>query len=337
MTIDIDDADLNDLMAELEDQNRQIEASQNATKAQAEPEPVVTVVAEPEPEFDEGDLDALADLDTMTPTATDKLGADQQVQLESAFEKPTEIVAEVEEPQTKKLEPVQEQVAEPIKEVQTEQLPDEKRDPEPERVPEPRRELKAEPRDETTPTLSDQSAKEASQLKYKPNLEVFQRETKITDATIDQCMYDQAPLMAYYTAQHAYAENQLAKVKQGFSTLEAGLYDAYRKHFIAAGEKVTEKAIENAVRMDKKWIKAHLLLIEAQTYADIHKGFVTSMHDRRGMLMQIGADRREEMKGQLRTSNHLSPSSPVQQEQRQESLTMSQRAQQAALAAMARS
>ena len=338
-SVDINDDDLESLMAELEAQNAVI-ASEDAPKVvvedtppprEPEPEPVVA-----EATLDSDDLDALDSLEVnLAPTPVDKMNAEQTVGLEEVFV-PAEPVDVVVEPTKVEPEPIAEVVAEPVEEV--------KRELSPEPEPEPVKEVDAEPRKlnlapkpaEAKPR-STRSIEEAAELKFKPDLVQFQRDTKITDATLDQCMLDQASLMAYHTAQHAQAEAQLARVKQKFSILEAGLYDAYRKWFLKEGEKVTEKAIENAVRLDTKWAAAHLLYIEAQTYADMHKGFVASLRDRRDMLIQRGADRREEMKGQVRTVQQLDPASPVQQQVRAESNSMTSKAMELARASMARS
>ncbi|MCZ3043686.1 PHP domain-containing protein [Acinetobacter baumannii] len=108
----------------------------------------------------------------------------------------------------------------------------------------------------------------------------------------------------YQNERAARAVAQAAKVKLKFESLEALLYEAYRKHFLANGEKVTEKAVENAVRKDSRWIKAKELYIEAEMYADIHKGFVYALRDRNDMLIQRGAYSRQERQGQLRMNEY---------------------------------
>lgn len=338
--VDIDNDDLESLMAELEAQNATIPSEVTPTVViedvppPREPEPEPTVVAEST--FDSDDLDALESLEVnLAPTPADTLNAEQSVGVQEAFEEPTPVDVVV-EPTKVEPEPIAEVEAEPVPEVVREATPEPEPEPVKEVEAEPRK-LKLEPKPSEAKPRSTRSIEEAAELKFKPDLVQFQRDTKITDATLDICMLDQASLMAYHTAQHAQAEAQLARVKQKFSILEAGLYDAYRKYFLKEGEKVTEKAIENAVRLDTKWAAAHLLYIEAQTYADMHKGFVASLRDRRDMLIQRGADRREEMKGQVRTVQQLDPASPVQQQAKAESNSMASKAMELARASMARS
>ena len=58
--------------------------------------------------------------------------------------------------------------------------------------------------------------------------------------------------------------------------------------------------ILNAVKLDPRWIKGKNTVIEAETIASINKSLVISLADRRDMMIQLGADRREEFKGGVR-------------------------------------
>lgn len=367
MTVDIKDEELESLMAELEAQNQVLFEADESAKV----EPAAVVEPEPEPKkveeneywkekveveqpkapanyvsdddtpFDEDELAALEGLDAiedgaMKPTKADKLNADQQVSVEVVFEPSTEVETKIQESAPQAIAPAEELAVDPVSEVVVEELPEIEAKAMPAVETSEIEEIKAVPRAQA-PKLTPKAAKEAATLKFKPNLDEFLRETKVTEATLDACMYDQAGLMAYYVARHAETEAQLSRIKQQFNTLEARLYDAYRKKFLKEGEKVTEKAIENAVRMDQQWVDKSLELIEAQTYADIHKGFVSSLHDRRGMLMQIGADRREEMKGSLRIRENFDPNGHAAQSARSSSDDLAARAMASARAALNKS
>lgn len=128
----------------------------------------------------------------------------------------------------------------------------------------------------------------------------FKADTRVTEATLDACMIEQNGLRAYYGAQAARAEAQHDRLKARFEVVEATLYDYHRKLLAATGEKVTEKMVENAVKVDSRWFKAKNTVIEAGTIAAINKGLVESLKDRRDMIIQLGADRRDEYKGQAR-------------------------------------
>lgn len=368
MTVDIDNDDLNSLMAELEAQNANLfKTDVAAPKPEPTPEPVAVKETVPEnehwqagsstppapevihPSTDDEPFDVDADLalleeleanaPSMAPTQVDKLNAEQQVGLEVAFEPKVEVQSDIQPaapvatqpPPDAEVAPAAEDIAvdEPKVDVETALLPD----LEPETLPE----IEAKPREVDAPKVSAAARKEAAKLSLKPDLQGFMRETRVTEATLQECMYDQSGLMAYYVAKNAEAERQLARTKQQFNTLEARLYDAYRKKFLKEGEKATEKAIENAVRMDQQWVDKYLELIDAQAIADTHKGFVNAMHDRRAMLIQLGSDRREEMKGTMRIREAVSdPTAPAAVQRRAEDMTMAEKAVAAAKRAMER-
>lgn len=157
-----------------------------------------------------------------------------------------------------------------------------------------------EPKEAPKAAKTDKEMERIVSLKYAPDVEAFNKDIQFTDATLDIAMRTQASLTAYQNERAARASAQASRVKLKFESLEALLYEAYRKHFLSTGEKVTEKAVENAVRKDSRWVKAKESLIEAEMYADIHKGFVYALRDRNDMLIQRGAYSRQERQGQLR-------------------------------------
>ena len=137
-------------------------------------------------------------------------------------------------------------------------------------------------------------------LSFYVDVMAFNRDTKLTEATLDSAMMEQSGLRAYYGTQAAQAEAQHARLKVRFEVLEAKLYDEHRKLAAASGEKVTEKMVENAVKLDPRWLKGKNTVIEADTIAAINKSLVISLADRKDMMVQLGADRREEFKGGVR-------------------------------------
>jgi len=137
-------------------------------------------------------------------------------------------------------------------------------------------------------------------LKYYLDPGAFSKDILVTEDRLDACMVEQSGLRSHYGAQAAYAEAQHDRVEAKFKVLEAKLYDEHRRNLTASGEKVTEKAIENAVRMDPRWLQGMSAVIEAQTISQVNRNAVMALNDRRDMLIQLGADRRDEMKGQLR-------------------------------------
>lgn len=139
-----------------------------------------------------------------------------------------------------------------------------------------------------------------AKMQYFVDVNQFNRDTKLTEATLDDAMMQQASLRAYYGTLAANAEAQHARLKVRFDVLEAKLYDEIRKLLAAGGDKVTEKMVENGVKLDPRWLKAKNAVIEADTIAAINKSLVASLGDRRDMMIQMGADRREGHKGAIR-------------------------------------
>lgn len=156
------------------------------------------------------------------------------------------------------------------------------------------------PHDEEPPVVEAPTDRSGAKLNFYVDVNAFNRDTKLTEATLDNAMMEQAGLRAYYGSQAAQAEAQHARLKVRFEVLEAKLYDEHRKALAASGEKVTEKMVENAVKLDARWLKAKNTVIEAETIASINKSLVGSLADRRDMMIQLGADRREEFKGAAR-------------------------------------
>lgn len=158
----------------------------------------------------------------------------------------------------------------------------------------------AEAKAKSTPRPTEDTPAGQSPLRFHIDVEQFQSDTRVTEATLDKCMTEQASMRAFYGVQAAQAEAQAARMKARFEVIEATIFDHHRKALAKTEEKVTEKMVDNAVKMDPRWLKARNLMIEAETIANINRSLVDSMRDRKDMLVQLGADRREGMKGQLR-------------------------------------
>jgi hypothetical protein len=137
-------------------------------------------------------------------------------------------------------------------------------------------------------------------LRYFVPAAQWQADTTVKETTLNENMTQQAGLRAFYGVQAAMAEEQHSKLKQRLELTEASLSDYYRRSFLTTGEKVTEKMIESAVRADDKYQKVKSLVIEAESIVNQNKAIVAAMGDRKDMLVQLGADRRNEMQGQLR-------------------------------------
>lgn len=137
-------------------------------------------------------------------------------------------------------------------------------------------------------------------LAFDIDVEKFIEDTRVSEIHLDECFQKQSSLRAYYGAMAAQYEAKAQKMKTAFEVLEARLFKKYRDDLAATGQKFTEKQIENLVKVDPKWFAGRTKVAEAQRDSDVMKALVMSLVDRRDMLIQLGADRRDESKGQLR-------------------------------------
>lgn len=166
--------------------------------------------------------------------------------------------------------------------------------------------VKPEPEPETpvpaAPPVAPQppTATPTAGLKYFVDVEAFKRQTDLDETNLDRSAMEQSGLRAYYGAQAAYAEGQAAQVKAKFEILEAKIYNEIRNKLAVGGEKVTEKMVENAVKLDPRWQAAKMAVIDAATIAEVNKGLTFALADRREMLIQLCSDRRKDFEGQLR-------------------------------------
>lgn len=147
-------------------------------------------------------------------------------------------------------------------------------------------------------------AKKTPQLQFHLDVDAFKGEIAVSENNLDTAMMQQAGLFAWHAAEAARAEAQHARVKLRFEVVEAKLYDRHRKALALTGEKVTEKMVENAVKLDPEYLQAKNLVIEAEMLSGFNKAAVEALRHRKDMIVQLGADRREESKGQVRTLAH---------------------------------
>lgn len=246
----VDDAELEMLMAELEDQNEAMMA------------PLVTK-----------DVPA-------APSSAVVLEKDEAMPTPTGPKKPTAAMAQMmADASAKILEELQAEKAEEVAEAPKLVAP-----PEPEPEPAP-----PEPEAKRTPLLYYIDASEYNEV------------VRISEVELDRCMIEQNSLRAYYGVLAAKAEAQATRVKTRFEVLEATLYNDVRAKLSGLDAKVTEKMIENAIKIDPRWLKGKNLLSEAEEIAQTNKILAEALRDRASMLMQLGADRRDDFKGEMRT------------------------------------
>jgi hypothetical protein len=110
---------------------------------------------------------------------------------------------------------------------------------------------------------------------------------------------DQAQLLTDYGIRSAKAARQVDDVKLILENTEAAVDRKLRDEAAAAGTKTTEPQIEKMIARHPKVIAVKRALNEAKQIEAIGKIAVESFRHRKDMLVQLGANERKEMEGEL--------------------------------------
>lgn len=140
----------------------------------------------------------------------------------------------------------------------------------------------------------------ASGLKVFVDVDQLKKDLQVNPNDLDDAVISQAPMFVHYAQQAAQARRQWEKSKLAAEVTESQLDSAWRKKFLEDGTKITEKVVENAVKSDPRYIKAHTQVIEARALYDIANDAREAYMQRKDMIVQVSVDRRRERDGQLR-------------------------------------
>jgi hypothetical protein len=136
------------------------------------------------------------------------------------------------------------------------------------------------------------------------NPEVFQEDLEIDGHNLNNAFMRQASLFAYYAAMHVQAMRKEMRSKLLLEIEEAKVAKSVRDKMIAEGAKTTEKQIEQEVSRTPSYIKAVNTYNEAKANTALAASTVEAFRQRRDMLIQLGANQREELKGETRVVGH---------------------------------
>jgi len=274
---------IDDLEAMLADLDGIDEAALEVIEKKRE-EPVAEVVTQAvtEPVVDDldallGDLDDLGDLEVV---------AEAEPVVEAVSE-PEPVKVEEPEPE---VEALTEAVADFDDEVEA-MLEAASAEPTPEPEPEPKKE-----------DLSTFFGSAGLRTFIDPNQ--LREDLNFTHTNISAAMTRQASLFAHYSTLSAQAQFQADRADQQVDLIEAQLDQQYRDSLAATGVKITENVVKAAITKDPKYQSALTRKHEAKAIADMVKSAADSFRHRRDMLIQVGADLREEAKGKLQTREH---------------------------------
>lgn len=225
----------------------------------------------------------------------------QEKAVEAAEDDVTALIEELEEASAPATEPVAEtNVVEESVDEEVEALLEAAAVEEPAVAPAPSPAKSAPPRDEDAFVPESDLRTFVDSAKLKADLE-------FTETNISTAMMKQASLFAHYATLAHQAQFQADRADQQLDLVEAKLYQQYRDSFASAGEKPTEGMIRASITKDDRYQKALLRKSEAKAIADMVKVAAESFRHRRDMLIQVGADLRQEYLGGVRTKETTHP------------------------------
>lgn len=132
------------------------------------------------------------------------------------------------------------------------------------------------------------------------NPEELKEDIQYSEAAISNAYSDQASKFVHYAHLAQQAAHQTDRLKSKLDLTEAKIDKEIRDEAADKGSKVTEKYIANQIILDKRYQKALENYHEAKMISGLTKEALDAFRQRRDMLIQVGADLREEMKGELR-------------------------------------
>lgn len=125
---------------------------------------------------------------------------------------------------------------------------------------------------------------------------------KLDEVDLNDAWLTQAGLAAYYGVLAARAASQVINVKIVRDAKEAEVAGEIRARFASNGQKVTEAAIKEELDQDLRVIAVNRAYALAISIEGETKAAVEAFRQRRDMLVQLGANSREEVKGSMRMS-----------------------------------
>lgn len=161
-------------------------------------------------------------------------------------------------------------------------------------------------------TGSGSSKPAPSMLSYVPSapLKTFvdpqrlDEDLSFSTTNLSMAMTRQAALFAHYSRLAAEATYQADRAKQQVELAEAELDQTFRDSLTAAGTKFTEAMIKSMIIKDSGYQAAQSRAYEAKAIGKMIGSAADSFDHRKDMLIQCGADAREEKKGNLRMKEH---------------------------------
>lgn len=138
-------------------------------------------------------------------------------------------------------------------------------------------------------------------LKFMPNEDSFREEIAINANDITGAMMTNAAMYAHYGSMAAKAEHQYDQLKTRMAKLEAILYATHRENLAKEKGKPSEAMVDAAVKTDPRWLKLSDQVAQAKLIMSMQDVNKRAFQQRGEFLRSIGADLREERRGDVRT------------------------------------
>lgn len=117
-----------------------------------------------------------------------------------------------------------------------------------------------------------------------------------TVENLDKAYIEQASLFCYYAEQSRMASKKMDNFKLRIGTVEADLDRSIRNEAVTTGVKVTEKAIEQSIARDEKYVKCVMAYNDAKATNQLLRDILESFKQRSTMLVQLGSSQREALR-----------------------------------------
>lgn len=132
------------------------------------------------------------------------------------------------------------------------------------------------------------------------NPKQLQKDLAFNEHNLDDAFMSQSGMFAHYSGVAHRAARRHDQLSQQVKLVEAKLDQEIRQEASSSGEKLTEAAIKNRILLDPRHRKITERMLDAKAVAGMTKDACESFKQRRDMLIQIGANVREEHKGEMR-------------------------------------
>lgn len=153
----------------------------------------------------------------------------------------------------------------------------------------------------------------AIQIKPILNAEQIAAASSINQDNLTKEFSEHAANVYYYAAKRGDAARQEMRAKQYLELISARVDADIRLDAASVGEKVTEVMVANKVKMDETFQAAQAAFNDAAFIHSLAVGATLAMATKRDMLIQLGANEREQIKGNLRM---LEGNNPIERAQK---------------------